>query len=395
MHAPCCRLLAICWIVPLLLLADAARGTPEDPVVAYEFDVPRRGWTLLAFSPDGGRLAIADEKTVRFRDGKTGQPLDLSIRHENRILRVSFSPDRRRIVTVTDGAIHFWDAATGEPAGPDFKFDALLKVVEFTPDGKRVLLLRHEAQLVDLSTGKAVLPPLRHPTPKAKPRGWLSSWLGGAGNPQPFLDTATLSPDGTKVLTSGSDETARLWDAATGEALLPPMPHHGVDSPPIFSADGTRVFTIGPDGGDHAGVVWDVATGREIARLGKHSWSNRIVHAAFSPDGKRVATGGAHGHIARVWDADTGKPVGRSLPIVGEEARRVSFSLDGRKLLVYDKDAGMQFLFDATSGEKLQSTNDAYAEFSPDGELLLTLDYEAGIVRALDLRKLDELIAAE
>lgn len=399
MHAPCCRLLALCWTVPCLLLVAAAHGTPKDPLVAYEFNVPRRGWTSLAFSPDGDRLAIADEKTVRFRDGRTGQPLDLSVRHENHIRRVTFSPDRKRIVTVThDGAIHFWDAATGKPAEPDFKFDPLLEVVEFTPDGKRVLLLRHEAQVLDLSTGKVVLPPLRHPTPKAKSTDRVLSWLAGAATPQSFLHTATLSPDGTKLLTSGSDETARLWNAATGEPLLPPMPHHGAAgerSPPIFSADGARVFTVGPAGGDHAGVVWDAATGREIARLGKHPWGNRVAHAAFSPDGKRVATGGRNGHCARVWDADTGKPVTRSLGIVGEEASRVAFSPDGRKLLVDDKNAGMQFLFDATSGEELHSTADAYAAFSPDGGLLLTLDSEDGVVRAWDLRKLDELHAAE
>lgn len=381
--------------------ADAEpRGrTPEDSLVAYEFDVPPRGWTVLAFSPDGDRLAVAEEKTVRLRDGKTGRPLDLSIHHGNQVQRVTFSPDRKRIVTVTHGAIHFWDAATGKPARPDFKFDPLLEVVGFTPDGKRVLLLRQEAQLVDLNTGKSVLPPLRHATPKAKSKRRLSPWLRAATTPQSYLYTAILSPDGTKVLTSGSDETARLWDAATGEALLPPMPHHGAAgerSPPIFSEDGTRVFTIGPREGDHAGIVWDVATGREIARLGKHPIGNRVTHAAFSPNGKRVATGGSNSRC-HVWDAATGKPATRWLRIAGDEVWRVSFSPDGRKLLVEDRDlnAGIQFLFDATSGEKLHSTNDTYGAFSPDGELLLTIDYEDGIVRAWDLRKLDELDAAE
>ena len=40
-----------------------------------------------------------------------------------------------------------------------------------------------------------------------------------------------FSPDGKTVLTGSDDKTARLWDAATGRPLGPPMTHQGAVRP--------------------------------------------------------------------------------------------------------------------------------------------------------------------
>jgi WD40 repeat protein len=65
---------------------------------------------------------------------------------------------------------------------------------------------------------------------------------------------ATFSPDGRRVLTASEDNTARVWDAATGQALSPPLPHRDQMQGAIFSPDGRRILTAG-----NTAQVWDVS----------------------------------------------------------------------------------------------------------------------------------------
>jgi WD40 repeat protein len=54
----------------------------------------------------------------------------------------------------------------------------------------------------------------------------------------------------------------------------------------IFSSDGKRLATGGTD---HTARVWDAETGQQLLRLEGHA--SAVLPVAFSPDGKRLATG--------------------------------------------------------------------------------------------------------
>ena len=56
---------------------------------------------------------------------------------------------------------------------------------------------------------------------------------------------------------------------------------------------------------DETARVWDAQSGKPLTDPLKHD--REVESARFSPDGTRIVT--VSGNVARVWDAQTGKPV--------------------------------------------------------------------------------------
>src|SRR5262249_45800798 len=93
-----------------------------------------------------------------------------------------------------------------------------------------------------------------------------------------------FSADGTRLATASRDQTARLWDARTGQELLALQGHTGMVVSVCFSPDGTRLATGSMD---RTARLWDARSGRELLALPGHTagvWS-----VAFSTAGKRLA----------------------------------------------------------------------------------------------------------
>src|SRR5262249_42235336 len=64
-----------------------------------------------------------------------------------------------------------------------------------------------------------------------------------------------------------------------------------------FSPDGSRIVTASSD---NTARIWDAASAREIAVLRGHD--SYVNSAAFSPDGSRIVTASSD-KTARIWDA--------------------------------------------------------------------------------------------
>jgi hypothetical protein len=111
------------------------------------------------------------------------------------------------------------------------------------------------------------------------------------------LTNAEYSPDGRRIVTSSADNTARIWDVASGRELVRLSGHRNIVGVATFSPDGRYIATASAD---NTARVWDAATGYQVKLLSGHT--EPVTSVMFSPDGARLMTAGFDGAV-RLFDA--------------------------------------------------------------------------------------------
>jgi WD40 repeat protein/transcriptional regulator with XRE-family HTH domain len=277
----------------------------------------RRGINRLALSPDGTWIAAASAEPGTFNfdlltvwDAQNGKILFERKAHQPEVGTVAVSPDGKEVATGgSDRTIKLWNVPSGTlrlsiPVEDDFIWS-----IAYPPDGKSVAAvgLTGMIRFYDRKTGKV-----------------LASWDAGLGE----LSAVAFSPDGSKLaVVSNQASDAKVWDVATRKELLVLKGHTDINWGVEFSPDGTRVITSGSDG---TARVWDTATGTLLLTLSGHT--STVVKARFSPDGKWIATAGKDG-TTRLWEAANGKEL---LSLESVSTNDVAFISAGKRLVIGD-----------------------------------------------------------
>jgi len=210
-----------------------------------------------------------------------------------------------------DNTARLWDAHTGELLPPWLPHNGSVNGIAVSPDGRHVLTFSSDgtARLWDVAPVLAAIPRKAtdaHPPEPAE-----------AGQ-----EVKALSPDGRLLAKAQSGNLARVYDAASGTPVGPPLEHGSFVVFLAFSPDGS---TLGTASDDNMARLWDARTGRLLAPPLRHLATVR--HVAFSPDSRLIATAGDD-ETARVWDAHTGEPLTPPLTHPGA-VQRAEFSKDG------------------------------------------------------------------
>ena len=262
-----------------------------------------RGRGLPAYadwSRDGRRLATGCGDTVTVWDiagaGRAGPPRAMMILNGQGVgfEGVALAPDGKSLAVIAGNAQGEQISVPGGQAYSIIALDAqdicfVGRHVAYSRDGSRLLV----AGVFSSGSGIGKSGACVFSTPMAG---------GQVGRPLLPLLThgsqsfyAAYSPDESRIATASEDGTARVWDAATGNAVTPPLM---VGHPVVhveFSPDGRRVVTADDDG---TARVWDAATGRAVCSPMRHA--GPLVTAQFTTDGDHVFTAGRDG-TARLW----------------------------------------------------------------------------------------------
>jgi WD40 repeat protein/DNA-binding SARP family transcriptional activator len=287
-------------------------------------NLPTPGFPAAEFMPDGRRVMTSSGngyagKAVTIWDIRTGHELRTIGPATDffRFYAFDVRPDGGSIALgghSTPGglggisAARAWDASTGEEL---FRIGHYLDVIEitFSRDGEYLATASWDgtAKIVDRS-------------------GRVVQVLGGG---TPISDVAFSSDDrmvATAEFTLAGGERVSIWDRTRGEVVLPidadtPSPFPQVD----FDPTGPRVVLTGSDG---LAEVWDLDSGERVTVLAGPSGG--VKDLAFSPDGSRIATASLDGRV-RLFDPDTGA---QQLVLRGSgcAVEGVAFSPDGTKL---------------------------------------------------------------
>jgi WD40 repeat protein len=275
-------------------IMDLRQGRQLAPIA-----VPKTTVSSVAFSPDGKRLAFAENEKpaspgrIHVIDLATRQPVRSPLAIEDIpgaresghgfVVALAFSPDGRRIVTRSyEGSIVIWDLEKG--TSKDVPESGVPQILDLAIHPMRALLVvatdEDVLKFVDVSSGTFTSArELKLPSP---------------------MSSIVFSPTGDRLTVALADGTIGSWSPETQRPVGTPMKLPAAATSMAYTADGKRlVIVFGTQSGSTV-RVWDVD--RQQQTLPDLSAPSGMFYKVMvTPDGSRLVWA-SEGHGPIVWN---------------------------------------------------------------------------------------------
>ena len=275
--------------VAALKTAEAAQKllSQQQALAAKELQAATELVPIRKEAVTRGEALLAEAKVAVEAANKSLQESDLPQRS------VAFSPDGSVLVTSGDfGSVHTWDGKTGGAIGSFAGHTGPVKSVMFLDD--KTLASASDDQSIRIWD--------------ANP-GWiLERTIGSQEDSTTIAHRVTavdFSADSSQLLVAGGIPSRRgelqVFNTVDGSRTFSlPQAHDDVVYAARFSPDGKRIAS---GGADKYLRTFDVASSQQIRRFEGHT--SYVLGVAWKRDGQLLASAGADNTV-KVWNAETG-----------------------------------------------------------------------------------------